>query len=179
MRFACISLVTFAAAATASAQAPAGQLGKAPDTLAKVYACADVTRDAERLACFDNAVTALKTAQETGAFAAVDSAQVKELQREAFGFRLPSLPKLAFPTLRQETEATAPVEMNLTIARLGRADGKTTAIMSNGQVWIIVDSETNRNLRPGADVTIREAALESFLLSFAKGGAALRVRRTQ
>lgn len=179
MRFACISFVTFAAAATASAQSPAVKLGDAPDTLAKVYACAGVAGDAARLACFDDAVSALKTAQDTGAFAAVDTAQVRELQREAFGFRLPSLPKLAFPTLRQGVETAAPAELSMTVARLGRLDGKTTAVMSNGQVWVVVDTESNRNLRAGAEVTVREAALESFLLSFAKGGAALRVRRAQ
>jgi hypothetical protein len=178
MRLAYASFVTVAIAASAAAQ-PAPMPGQAPDTLTKVYECAKETDDSKRLTCYDAAVGALRTAQETGAFAAIDTQQVKELEREAFGFRLPSLPKLVFPTLKPEQVETGPETVALSVARLGRMDGKTSVVMSNGQVWIILDTEVNRHIKAGAAVTIRAASLDSYLLSAEKGGASLRVRRVQ
>ena len=51
--------------------------------------------------------------------------------------------------------------------------------MSNGQVWVLVDTDDNRLARAGAAVTIKRAAVGSFLMKVDAGGAAVRVRRAQ
>jgi hypothetical protein len=58
--------------------------------LVQVYACAEKTPDAVRLACYDQAVSALRTAQAQGEVTAIDKGQARQIERESFGFNLPS-----------------------------------------------------------------------------------------
>jgi multidrug efflux pump subunit AcrA (membrane-fusion protein) len=176
MRTLSIAAALAASVSLAHAQSPS----QSPEVLAKVYACAGIAEGSERLACFDAAVAALKQAEGQGQFAAVDADRVQQIEREAFGFSLPSLPRLGLPGFRREggaVERTA--ELAMTIKRVGRFDGRPAYIMQNGQIWAAVDSETNRNAKPGAAVTVKRASLGSFLMSFERGGAALRVRRVE
>lgn len=156
--------------------------GQSPEALAKVYACARIAVAEERLACFDAAVAGLRTAETTGEFAAVDANRVREIQRESFGFSLPSLPRLGLPGTRRAdgtVVAEAPSSQTMKVVRAGRMDGNPTFTMDNGQVWAVIVTQENRNVRPGAVVTVRKAALGSYLMSAEAGGAALRVRRVQ
>lgn len=82
-------VATLAAAATLWAL-PA----HAAEPLGDVYACADVPGDAARLACFDAAVASLRSAQDEGELVAVSREEINEVRRDAFGFNLPSLPRL-------------------------------------------------------------------------------------
>jgi hypothetical protein len=154
-----------------------------PEVLAKVYACAAITDPQARLACFDAEVAALKSAESEGQFAAVDATRARQIQRESFGFNLPSLPQLGLPTFRRSSDGT-PVEDSIDaqamkIARLSRFDGRDAFVMDNGQIWVAISSDENRNAKAGAEVTIRKAALGSYLMSVEAGGRALRVRRAQ
>ena len=129
-----------------------------------IYSCAAIEDDDKRLACFDRAVKSVKSAEETGDLVAVDKSQVQTLQREAFGFNLPSLPKFRIPTLVRRQAAknniseTAPSDIAeepansaqvlektktgeiskivYSIARIKkRANGKLVFYLENGQVW--------------------------------------------
>jgi hypothetical protein len=157
---------------------------RSPEVLTKVYACATIQEAGERLACYDSAVGQLKTAETTGQFTAVDAAGVRQIEREAFGFSLPSLPRLAMPRLGGGeagggADADRTAEIAMTIARVGSFEGRQSFVMDNGQVWVLVDSASNRLARAGAAVTIKRATLGSYLMSVHAGGTALRVRRAQ
>lgn len=172
----------------AHAQAPA--VGS-PEALNRVYACAEITDSAARLACYDAAVGNLRTAQNEGEFAAIDREQAVQVEREAFGFSLPSLPRLAFPRRHPEardgaSEAPSVVSdqgidaLELTIERVvARGDGRATFIMTNGQRWEQIETERYSQVRPGGTVTIRRGAVGGFLMSVAAGGPAHRVRRVE
>jgi hypothetical protein len=170
-----------AAVALAQAQTP-NQASRAPQVLESVYACAGKTNDAERLACYDAAVGALKTAQSQGEITAIDKAQAKALERESFGFNLPSLPKLAFPDLFGNGDGgqaeTPTAEVSATITRMS-GQSKPTFTLSNGQVWQSIDNEQNRNARVGGAVVVRRGVTGSFLMRIEAGGTALRVRRLE
>jgi len=177
------ALLVVAASGTVAAQ-PGPPALQSPETLAKVYACSEIADSAARLACFDAAVAALKTAQTQGQFAAVDAAGVRQIEREAFGFSLPSLPRLGLPGLRRDGSGAvvAPEstpELAMTIARLGYYDGRRSFVMDNGQVWVLIDSKDNRFARVGAAVTVRRALVGSYLMGVDAGGPALRVRRAE
>ena len=176
------ALLACAGTAAAEQAAPA-QGAQTPEVMAKVYACAEVADPQARLSCFDAAVAGLRTAQNEGQFAAVDAVRVRQIERESFGFSLPSLPQLGLPNFRRAGEvATSDATLaaqTMKIARTGRFDGRNSYVMENGQIWVLVDSQENRLARPGAEVTIRKAALGSFLMSVEAGGRALRVRRAQ
>ena len=178
---ACLVLgAALALAAPASAQ-PQLPNPASPEVIQKVYACAVVAEAAARLACFDAAVGALKAAETQGQFAAVDAAGVRQLEREAFGFSLPSLPRLTLPSFGRNDAApdATTAELALTIARRGSFDGRPSYVMNNGQVWVLVDTDDNRLARPGAAVTIKRGAVGSYLMKVEAGGAAVRVRRAQ
>ena len=66
----------------------------AADPLNGVFACAGIADSVERLACYDSAVSSLQQAEATGELVTVTRADIAEVERDAFGFNLPSLPKL-------------------------------------------------------------------------------------
>lgn len=149
-----------------------------PAALEQVYQCANISDEGQRLACYDAAVGRLRQAQTSGDLVAVDREQAREVEREAFGFSLPSLPRI-FGNSTSENGEPEFAEMQMTIDRVVmRRDGTATFYMNNGQVWTQIDNENPRNARAGGQVTIRRAALGSFLMSL-RNGPALRVRRTQ
>ncbi|MGH6951110.1 MAG: hypothetical protein ACREH4_09570 [Vitreimonas sp.] len=178
------------ATAPAAAQEPPAARPSTPGVLDQVYACANIANETERLACYDGAVGRLREAQDTGNLVAVDRAQVQEVDREAFGFSLPSLGRLfgsggsnasagATPAARPPAFERVDA-MQLEIARVTmRRDGTASFTMTNGQVWSQIDNESPRNVRAGGQVTVRHASMGSYLMSVAAGGPALRVRRTQ
>ncbi len=171
-------------AGTANAQqSPSSPGFRPPGVMAKVYACAEVAEPQARLACFDAEIAALKAAETSGQFTAVDAARARQIQRESFGFHLPSLPQLGLaPSSRSPEGAAQRDDLNsqaMKIARAGRFDGRPSFIMENGQIWVVIDTADNRHAKAGANVTIRKAALGSFLMSVEAGGRALRVRRAQ
>jgi len=175
MRVVLASLCFVAIAGAASAQERVAN----PPVLDQVYACAAIAEEAARLACYDGAVGRLREAQNSGNLVAVDRQQAETVEREAFGFSLPSLPRL-FGNRGDGSAAPEVAEMALQIDRVSRrGDGTATFYMTNGQVWTQIDDANARNVRPGGQVTIRRATLGSFLMSVQAGGPALRVRRSQ
>ncbi|MBI1188362.1 MAG: hypothetical protein GC206_13695 [Alphaproteobacteria bacterium] len=147
-----------------------------PDVLERVYACRAISDDAARLACFDAAATALQAAETAGEFAAVDRAQVQSVERDSFGFRIPSLAALV-PRFGGGEELP---DVELTVERVvQRANGYHAFVMTNGQVWVQVSPERARNVSPGDTATIRRAMAGSFLMTSSGGRGAHRVRREQ
>jgi hypothetical protein len=170
-----ILFLWLAAAGAALAQEPQ----QAPDVLSRVYACSAIGDDDERLACFDAAVGRLRQAERQGEFAAVDRARAQEVQRESFGFSLPSVSRLLPRPGRGGDEA--PVDnVQMTVERvIARANGFHAFVMTNGQVWAQVQAERASNVRTGTNVTVRKAIAGSYMMSSERGGSAHRVRREQ
>ncbi len=171
--------------AAAALWATGAQAQETPTALAEVYACAGVQDAQERLACYDAAVAALQAADAGGDFAAVDRAQVETLEREAFGFSLPTLPRLfrrdeaASAEEAVERPAASPDSLQATVARVQRrGSGRTAFILDNGQVWTQIESERADNVREGDAITIRRNAMGGYILS-PERGAAHRVRREE
>ncbi|PZO52862.1 MAG: hypothetical protein DCF16_08285 [Alphaproteobacteria bacterium] len=148
-----------------------------PQALEAVYACASETDQARRLACYDSAVSALRGAQTSGEVVAIDRGDVARMQRDSFGFNLPSIGRL-LPQIGHDDNVVDRVEV--TVARMSvGASGRTTFRMEDGQVWTQVDPERVYNVRVGDIVTIRRASIGSFMISSPRGGAGIRVRRAE
>jgi len=182
MRFVLTGLCLVALAAPAYGQ---DMPSPTPGVLDQVYTCATVGDERERLACYDRAVGRLREAQTSGNLVAVDRQQAQEIEREAFGFSLPSLPRLFGRRDSSSGAASGPAieqvaELRLEIASVRQQRyGPATFTMTNGQVWQQIDDENPRNARAGGAVTIRRAALASFLMAVDAGGPAIRVRRIE
>jgi hypothetical protein len=147
-----------------------------PQALTDVYACAQVQDDAQRLQCYDNAVGRLRQAESQGQVVAVDREQVRELERDSFGFNLPSISRLLMPNLGGSEGPIEDVQMTVASIRVN-PHGYHTFVMENGQVWTQVEPENARNVRVGDVVTIERAMLGSFRLISPRGGSGHRVRR--
>lgn len=77
-------------ATTAFAQ-ERGQLQK----IQALIACQDIQQDSDRLRCFDATVQSFSEATESGEIVTVEKATIKEIEKDSFGFNLPSVPKLS------------------------------------------------------------------------------------
>lgn len=141
----------------------------AQSPLSGVYACADLTDDAARLACYDKEVAGLKAAETQGEMVAVDQQQIQTIKRQAFGFSLPSLPRLglhlggegktrpAKVSVSQDRFADAKTpegavlatnhkgeitKVGYAVKRIGsNGEGDYRFYLENGQIWEEVGSE--------------------------------------
>ncbi len=185
------SFVTFGAVAWAqSGQNPANA---AVSPLEPIYACADKTNPTERLACFDAAVATIRAKEAKSEIVTFDKQRVEKVRREAFGFSLPSLPKLGFPAFgggpkvdsKDQSVAAAPAEADIeeqsfTVVSTRESAGRVVITLENGQVWRLTEAgELNAAKRPPYKVKIRTAAMGSFILTVEGRNKGYRVRRVE
>ncbi len=182
MRLVFAGLLIAALALPAAAQTSETQRSPTnPAVLDEVYACAQIGDEHQRLECYDHAVGRLREAQTRGDVVAVDRQQADRVNREAFGFSLPSLGNLfggVSSRSRGITEDVAEISGRIAGVSQDRG-GHATFTLDNGQQWEQIDDENPRNARSGGEVRIRRAAMGSFLMHVEAGGPALRVRRVQ
>lgn len=166
----CIALSALALAGGAVAQ-------DAPASTAEIYACAQTADDSARLACYDAAVGRLKAAEDAGEIATVTREEVETVQRDSFGFSIPSLPAIAMPRLgggeAEEVERVTFAVDRITVNRLDKA----TIYLDNGQVWRQTDGR-RQSTRGIEEAEIFRAALGSFRMKL-DGGTAFRVTRVR
>ncbi|MEY3235857.1 MAG: hypothetical protein RL230_3128 [Pseudomonadota bacterium] len=185
------SFMTFGAVAWAqSGQNPANA---AVSPLEPIYACADKSNPTERLACFDAAVATIRAKEAKSEIVTFDKLRVEKVRREAFGFSLPSLPKLGFPAFgggpkadsKDQGVAAAAVEADIeeqsfTVASTRESAGRVVLTLENGQVWRLTEAgELNAPSRPPYKVKIRTAAMGSFILTVEGRNKGYRVRRVE
>ena len=177
MRFGIAAILALLSVSAAAAQTPQGGDPQAtPEVLSGVYSCTEIVDAAARLTCFDAAVGRLRAAETQGQVVAVDRSRVETMQRESFGFNLPQLSRLLPRLGGGGDDPLASVEAQVERI-IGRPDGRHVFVLADGQRWAQLESVSARNVRPGDTVTIRRAALGSYMLSSSRGGAAHRVRR--
>ncbi|CAN1553809.1 hypothetical protein MCERH10_02296 [Caulobacteraceae bacterium] len=185
------SFMTFGAVALAqSGQNPANA---AVSPLEPIYACANKTDPTERLACFDAAVATIRAKEAKSEIVTFDKQRVEKVRREAFGFSLPSLPKLGFPAFggapkaegKDQSVATAAVEEDIeeqsfTVVSTRESAGRVVITLENGQIWRLTEAgELNAPKRPPYKVNIRTAAMGSFILTVEGRNKGYRVRRVE
>lgn len=145
-----------------------------------IYACAEIQTDAERLACFDDAVAQFRAAEDAGEVATISKEELTELNRESFGFSLPSLPKTFLPKFgaNNETKLDAISEPVKSTSRL--SSGKLRVTLENGQVWDQIDTkDIFVSRKRGVEVAeIKRASLGSFKMKL-DGGRSFRVTRAK
>lgn len=149
-----------------------------------IYACTAISDDVARLKCFDTATAELKAAESSGQVRTIDVAAIEKIERESFGFTLPSLADVfrrgdrdgsdKSVADKQIDEVTLPIK-SISVNRVTR---KATVTLENGQVWEQIDSQEipGNKVRKGKQATIKRASLGSFLMTI-DGGAGIRVKR--
>lgn len=160
------AMTLFAAFGTGAA------LAEAP-SLDAVLACRTIEDPAARVACYDAAVGRLGEAQATGEVTVITRAEVEKVQRDSFGFRIPSLPSFAGrdssggdQKLEQITEA---------VRSVSGSGGRLRVTLESGAVWVQIDDKKIRARNPKS-AEISQAALGSYKMKL-DGGLAFRARR--
>lgn len=84
-----------------------------------LLACQSVVNDTERLRCFDNTALSFSEATEKGEIVTVEKETIKTIERESFGFNLPSIPKLSslFGISNEDEASKPPSESEETIVK--------------------------------------------------------------
>lgn len=133
-----------------------------PAIYTELVACKDIAQPTARLACYDEKVAALQTAQSTNQVVIADREQVREARRGLFGLTLPRI-KL-FDGNGDEGEQIEQVEGIIESARTIRS-GKWLIRLEDGAVWQQTEPPRSTMRRPkvGDSITIERAALGSFL----------------
>ena len=158
-----------------SAGAAAAQTDR-PQQLSQAYSCRPIADVAERAACYDRAIDELMAAEQQGEFVAVDRGRVEAAQRESFGFDLPSISGLIPRFGRGGSVELQALELQVERV-VTLPDGRRMFVMTDGQRWSQVEPQRSGNVRAGDAVTVRRAAVGTFLLVSERGGAGHRVRR--
>ncbi len=146
-----------------------------PAIYTEMIACKDIAEPAARLACFDEKVSALQTAQASNQVVIADREQVREARRGLFGLTLPRI-KL-FDGDGDEGDEIAEIESTVKTARTIRS-GKWVITLEDGAVWLQTDTPRGsmRDPKPGDSITIKRAALGSYMAKV-NGGRAFKVKR--
>lgn len=185
-----------AAQATPKTYDDKNMVHSASSSLQAIYNCANIRDDSSRLACFDSAVGVMKMKTEQNNVIFVDREQVEAVQRDAFGFNLPSIPVLGTifgstgdkgrKDTRTSAEKSASISPDSVVLTLDHAsdlpNGRLRFVFTNGQVWD--QAETLRFSAPKksdgpVNATIRKAALGSYLMKLDGKGVSIRVTRVE
>ena len=163
-------LAVLLAPGLAAAAEPAGRA----QAFQAVLDCKKVADPAARLACYDAATARMGEAETKGDIVVIDRAQASAAHREAFGLHVPSLDFVA--------KALAPGEMDRVsgVVQSARADasGRWTFALEDGAIWRMIDGDLLRPPHAGSKVSIRRAALGSFMMNV-DGQPGVRVHRDQ
>lgn len=158
------TMTLFAACASSAAFAQEASLDA-------VLACKTISDPAERVACYDTAVGRLEQAQAQGEVKVITRADVEKVQRESFGFRIPSLPSFASGK-DDDGKLERVVEP---VTSVSSAGGKLRIVLENGSVWQQIDDKAIRT-RKAESAEIFEATFGSYKMKL-DDGLAFRVRR--
>ncbi|MGI9246130.1 MAG: hypothetical protein ACR2I8_05430 [Steroidobacteraceae bacterium] len=142
------------------------------------HPCSQLADDCQRLACYDAAFGRGGTATDTSPLAATSTSigsaaaaaqVVAKSPEENFG--------LSDSARRARDGEEGPQQIEAVIAAIAlRPTGESVITLQDGQVWEQLGTDVTGRLRAGDAVTIRKAALGSFLL-VGPDRNSLRVRR--
>ena len=150
-------LVLFLAASAAAAAEPV-----------QSHACASVAEASARLACYDKAFP-----PASGATTLADVEARRQQAVEEFGLNR----QQRVERLPEQLREVDPDRIQGTVKGvLVRATGERVITLESDQVWLLTEVTSRGRLKAGDQVTLREAALGSYML-VTSTGVALRAKR--
>lgn len=133
----------------------------AANYLENLKQCQAIESDAERLACYDQAVGRVVTASEEGEVRLVDREDVQKTRRRLFGFTLPDL------GIFGDDDEGDMETLESTVKRVVSIRRDTIVFeIEEGSIWQIDDAPPRvlRKLGAGTPVVFKKAALGSFFI---------------
>ncbi len=162
--------------APAYAMAQNANAEKSP--LSPLYECSKIADNNKRLECYDNNVAMIAQSEAKNEIIALDTPKMDKIKSEAFGFKMPSLPKIL--SHKMEKPSVIKESQTLIVTRIGRNAGKPAIFTDKGQIWQITEEE---DLSPSGnapwEVNIESASLGSYLMNFKGSKKGYRVKRVE
>ncbi|MGB0907232.1 MAG: hypothetical protein ACPGVT_07045 [Maricaulaceae bacterium] len=149
-----------------------------------IYECAEITSNDHRLSCYDKATQDLRLKEKTKEIVTIDANAANTIKREAFGFSLPSLPKLGLPSLGKNNNSKDNKEdsVEYAVRSISKSRRGIIITMENGQVWRGVNGNLNYIPKGKLTAQIKSGAMGSYRLNLTNGKERVRglgVRRTE
>ena len=149
-------LITLVFSATGTAQAQISPLST-------IYACASIIDSLERLACFDKNVPIIKVKEEKKEIIAIDEKGIKEIERDSFGFSLPSLPKLGI--LKSKSEKPKLSTQYYEVKSISNSRKGVTITMENDHVWQQINGDIGKIPKGTLTAKIKPGSVGTFFIS--------------
>ena len=159
-------ILGFAPAVALAASPAAGQdrdQPAPPPVYQAVMACEAITDSAQRLACFDRSVAALKAATNAREVVVVDRGTVREARRGLFGL---SLPRIKLFGGDDDTEEVTAIDSTITGVRVAQ-DGMPVFVLADGARWKQTEGR-NVFAKAGHAIHIKRAAMGSYMANINK-----------
>ncbi|WP_301750211.1 hypothetical protein [uncultured Erythrobacter sp.] len=142
--------------------------------------CQSKTDPAQRLACYDTAVSAMVAASSDGEVRVVDREDVREARRKLFGFTLPDLGIFGGKSDKEDPEqAEEFATLSTTIAAVRSVNGRYVITTAEGAEWQLDEMPSGlMRLKIGRSLEIKSGAFSSYFLRIdgQKGVKGRRVR---
>lgn len=169
-------LTVLAAAGLAGPAAASDEPPRRPPQIDALYACQEVADPGQRLACYDQAVRTVQSADTAGEVIFADRAQVRKARQGLFGLgniRLGLFSRGEDDPEDQELRQIEAGVRSITPA----ADGKLLVVLDDGARWMQTDPERMKlRVRQSKKVTIKRGAMGSYVMVF-EDGSSVKVKR--
>lgn len=144
----------------------------------KLIDCRAIQDAEERLACFDNQVAIIDTAEAKRDVIVIDRSQAAKARKDAFGLPASKLPVLGVEKGSNPLgEGVSDIQTTLRQASQMK-NGKWLFTLADGARWFQTDYDIIRDPKPGQAIRIRKAAIGSYLANI-EGRKAIRVKRAE
>ena len=164
-----LALLAGPVAVRAQGQAPVDQL----------LSCGRITDNVARLACFDAARSALKSAIDARDLVIVSRSEAQETRRSLFGFSLPRIGLFGGGDRRgspARVEEVTRVESVIQRVRPGGGYGLHLLTLQDGAIWQTLEADRNFFPASGQSIVIERGLVGNYNAKVAKGRA-FRVKR--
>lgn len=132
-----------------------------PQIVERLFSCRGIPDATERLACYDREVANIEQALKVDDLVIADREQLREARKGLFGFTLPKLQ--LFDRGSEEERALDQIDGVIASSRIS-AGGKLVITLEDGARWMQTDeTPIPGTIRPGDTITIKKAAMGSFL----------------
>ncbi len=174
MIFKCLTLFTLTVTASVAQAQKKQEDSRSALLIDRVTACRAIGDSGQRLACFDQAASALAKARSEREMVVLDRGEVRQKRQSLFGLRLPEI------QLFGRDEATEPEirEVRCKVVKLapyGR--DQWTVWLEQGGIWRTTE-KARFDPEVGQQVRIFKAAMGSFRASF-DNNLAVRIERVE
>ena len=142
-----------------------------PKIFNDVVQCRAIADSVQRLACFDQSVGALATAQQNRDLYVADKDAMREARKGLFGFSLPKMNIFVDDDMEKSVN-----QIETTVAGVSQGQRGYVFTLKDGARWAQTDGEYMDRPKAGSTIKIKRAALGSYFGSI-NGKVGFRIER--